>query len=161
MLLGAQVSYAAQNIRNYLQQRASERIDQQGRELIACRAVLLACHRFLRGLRPPTVEELAESINAPPQWLNQLLFRLIEGGLLCEVADEQLGLVPARPPDSITIADVLDVVRTGSGIRGATTGGHDGELVKTLLGELSAAQHAAPANLRFSDLAAQLDAANT
>src|SRR5207244_6839827 len=37
VLLGAQVAYATQHIRIYLQRRASERIDQRGRELVACR----------------------------------------------------------------------------------------------------------------------------
>jgi membrane protein len=158
VLFGAQVSYAAQNFRAYIQQRASERIDQRGREIIACRVVLIACQRFIRGLKPPHIEELAGRVNASPQWLNRLVHRLTEGGVLSEVADEQPGLLPARPPGSITIAEVLYVVRTSDG----TCDEHDrkrgDEPVENLLGELYAAARTSPANMTFSELVESIDA---
>ncbi len=153
VLLGAQVSYAAQNIRNYLQQRASERIDQEGRELLACRVVLMACRNFMRGLRPPSVQEIADQLSASPQWLNQLVQRLTEGGVLSEVSSDEPGLQPARPPESITVADVLHLVRTSNGASGETTErGKTHESMKDLLGKLYATVRTSPANLRFSEL---------
>ena len=47
VLLGAQVSFAAQNVHLYMQQRVSERMDQAQRELLACRVVLQVCASFL------------------------------------------------------------------------------------------------------------------
>ena len=158
VLFGAQVSYAAQNVRSYLQHRASERIDQQGRELIACRVVLITCQRFLRGLQPPHVEELSARIGASPQWLNKLIHRLTEGGVLSEVADEQLGLLPARPPGAITVADVLHVVRTNHGTCDGRDRKRGGEAVEELLDELYAAAGNSPANMTFEELARSLDA---
>ena len=153
VLLGAQVSYATQNIRNYLQQRASERIDQEGRELLACRVVLMACHNFMRGLNPPSVQEIADQLGASPQWLNQLVYRLIEGGVLSEVSSDEPGLQPARPPESITVADVLHLIRTSNGSWSETTErGRTHESMKDLLGKLHTAERTSPANLRFSEL---------
>src|SRR5436309_7777301 len=114
VLLGAQVAYASQYLRTYLQQRAGEQIDHRGRELIACRIVLIACEHFLHGTPPPTVDDLAENIGAPAQWLNQLVHRLAEGGLLVQVDGSRNSVVPARAPDSMTVADVLEVIRTNS-----------------------------------------------
>jgi membrane protein len=151
VLLGAQVSYAAQNIRAYMQQRASEHIDQSGRELIACRVMLLACRNFIQKLKPPTAEDIAESIGAPPQWLNQLIHRLSASGLVSQVADEEGGLVPARPPESITVADVLLAVRRRPG----TLEQPGRDEISRLLQELHAAERSSPSNLRFSDLIAQ------
>lgn len=152
VLLGAQVSYAAQNVRAYLQQRASERIDQRGRELLACRAVFVACEHFLRGQPAPSVAELAERIGAPPQWLNQLLSRLKECGVLTRVSDERSGIVPARGPESIRITDVLEAVRTGAG---AATKFHHagcGSVVEKVLGEIDSAGRTTSANHNIRDL---------
>ena len=44
ILLGAQVSVRAiQNVRSYMQQLTAAQIDQRGRELLSCRAVLVVC----------------------------------------------------------------------------------------------------------------------
>lgn len=151
VLLGAQVSFAAQHLRTYLQQRASARIDQAGREALACRLVLAACQNFVGGRRPPNVEDLSDGLRAPLQLLNQVVGRLVEAGVLVEVADETGGLQPGRPPESLTVADVLHVMRTAPGnelpTRSATP-----DRIDTLLGDLAAAESAARSNARFSDL---------
>jgi membrane protein len=152
VLLGAQVSFAAQNVRLYMQQRASEKIDQAGRELLACRIVLHACSCFLRAAKPPTTEQLAEQLRAPLQALNQLVRRLIEGGVLIEIAGDECRLQPARPPDSITVADVLHVVRTADGICGEEPKRSGSEPVEQLLLGLAKAARTSSANARFSDL---------
>jgi membrane protein len=153
VLLGAQVSFAAQHVRTYMQHRVSEKIDAAGRELLACRAVLQVCHCFLHTLKPPTTAELAERLRAPLQTLNQLAHRLIEGGVLVELAEG--GLQPARPPDSITVADVLHVVRTSTGACSDELKRPSSGPVEQLLFDLTAALRAAPINARFSDLVAK------
>jgi membrane protein len=160
VLFGAQVSFAVQNVKTYMQQRASEKIDQRGRELLACRMVLHVCHAFLRGQEPPSTQEIADQIRAPVQLLNQLVGRLTDGGVLRVVADRDGGLAPARPPESITVADVLHVVRTNSGTCGEQVSARSGELIEKLLSDLQATTRAANANARFSDLAAKLDSAS-
>jgi membrane protein len=161
VLLGAQVSFATQNVRSYLQQRASERIDQQGRELYACRAVLMACHAFLCGQKPPSTQEIADQIHAPVQLLNRLADRLTEGGVLCVVNEQDKGLAPARPPESITVADVLHVVRTNDATCGEEPDKRGTELVEKLLGDLYATERASSANASFRDLAAKLDSGSS
>jgi membrane protein len=154
VLLGAQVSYAVQNLRSFLQQRASERVDQEGRELLACRLVLVTSQYFIRGEHPPLTEKLAEELQAPPQLLNRISHRLIEGGVLAAVASGDGGLKPARPPEQITVADVLHVMRSATGICGEWVQYDDADPIGRRLNELYAAEKAAPANARFSDLAA-------
>lgn len=159
VLFGAQVSFAVQNVKNYMQQRASEKIDQQGRELLACRMVLQVCHAFLHGQEPPSTQEIADRIHAPVQLLNQLVGRLTDGGVLRVVSDQDNGLAPARPPESITVADVLHVVRTNDGTCGDEIRPRSSELMEKLLTDLHASARKADANARFSDLAAQLESA--
>jgi membrane protein len=157
VLLGAQVSFAAQNAKLYLQQRLSERMDQMQRELLACRIVLRVCHNFLRGIPAPNTETLAGRLHAPLQALNQVARRLIEGGVLVELADAEGGLQPARPPGSITITDVLHVVRTGDGTNTGHLNHSASEPVEQALLELASAARSAPSNANFADLAGTLD----
>lgn len=158
VLLGAQVSFAAQNVHLYMQQRVSERMDQARRELLACRIVLQACRSFLRGGPPPSTEALAAQLRAPPQALNQLAHRLVEGGVLVEVADDEGGLQPAHPPESISIADVLYVVRTNDGAFADKPKPPAPEPVEETLFELGVMVRSASANANFGDLATKLAA---
>jgi membrane protein len=155
VLFGAQVSFAVQNVRTYVQQRASERFDQGGRELLACRIVLLAAQRFLCGEPPPGREELADKLGAPLQLLNRLAARLITGGVLLEVTDTENALTPARPPEDITVADVLHVIRTNDGQCGAWPGPPAGELMPTVLNDLDVEARNSRANANFAELAAR------
>jgi membrane protein len=157
VLLGAQVSFAAQNVHLYMQQRASERMDQARRELLACRVVLQVCGSFLRGAGPPNTEALASRLRAPLQALNQLAHRLVEGGVLVEVADGEGGLQPAHPPESITIADVLQVVRTNEDTSEETPKRPTSEPVEQMLLELESVVRSAPANANFAELAGRLE----
>ncbi len=157
VLLGAQVSFAAQNVHLYMQQRVSDRMDQARRELLACRVVLQVCASFLRGARPPNTEGLASRLRAPLQALNQLAHRLVEGGVLVEVADGEGGLQPAHPPESITIADVLHVVRTNEDTSVEAPKHPTSEPVEQVLLELAAVVRSAPANANFAELARRLE----
>lgn len=152
VLLGAQVSYAVQNLRGFLQQRASERVDQEGRELLACRLVLAASKCFMRGEPPPATERLSEELGAPPQLLNRISHRLIEGGVLASVTTDTGGLKPARPPELIRVADVLHVMRSACGVCGERVQYDETDPVGRRLNELCAMEQAASANARFSDL---------
>lgn len=150
VLLGAQVSYAAQNAQTYFQQRAGDQLDQLAHERLACRLVLAVCRNFLANQPPPTVEALAGELAAPAQLLHRLATRLIEAGVITPNATEPPGLLPARPPERITLADVLHVVRTRDGNPPVA----NNEPVAKLLAELQSAERAAPANLNFRDLVA-------
>ncbi len=154
VMLGAQVSFAAQNIRTYLQMRASERIDQEGRELLACRMVLHACASFLNGREAPTTSEVAERLDAPLQLLNALMGRLVDGGILSEVGGDPAKLQPARPPETITVADVLHVARSADGkcCEKVLASGTD-DLMGQHLCALYETERTSPANLSFKELA--------
>lgn len=156
ILFGAQVSYAAQNVHLYIQRRAMAAFDQVHRERLGCRLVAAACRAFLTGQPPPLTRDLSRAWNAPPQLLNQLVAKLVRAGLLHEVASEDVGLQPARPPETITLADVLMAVR-GAAPPAATaaavpdTAAAD-DPVERALAELYRQERACSANLNFRDL---------
>ena len=152
VLFGAQVSFAAQNSRSYFQERASRKLDQHSRDLLACRLLLAVCQNFLTGKDPLTLTELADRLNAPSQACNRIAHRLVEGELLSELTDTG-ALQPARPPETITIADVLHLLRTQAlpAVADAAPK-HPTDPVETLLLQLHADARASTANRNFCDL---------
>jgi membrane protein len=158
VLLGAQSSFVAQNLRSFMQHRASERVDEEGREFIACRVVLLACAQFLRGQPPPTFDDVGARLGVPAPLLNRVVRRLTGGGVLSETGGDLRALVPVRPPDQITLADVLHVLRTNNGVCGEVPSVSGNDMAANSLRELFLAERSSPSNARFSDLAARLGA---
>ena len=100
---------------------------------------------------------LASRLHAPLQALNQVAQRLVEGGVLVEVADAEGGMQPARPPESITIADVLHVVRTNDGTGFVEPGRAGSEPIEQTLSEIAAVVRSASANANFGNLVTKLD----
>ena len=147
ILFGAQVSFAVQNVRNYFQERASRRIDQQRRELLACRLMLNVCRNFLTSAEPLTVAEWAEQLNAPLQALNRIAQRLIDCGLLSETGNTA-SLLPARPPESFTVADVLQHLRVENEPMAS-------DAVSEVLAQITTAGQASPSNLNFREFASR------
>ena len=156
VLLGAQVSFAAQNVHLYMQQRVSERMDQARRELLACRVVLQVCDGFLRGARPPNTEALASRLRAPLQTLNQLAHRLVEGGVLVEVADGEGGLQPAHPRSPSRLPTCCTSFGRTKTPAWRAPKRLASEPVEQMLLELAAVVRSAPANANFAELARRL-----
>ena len=62
------------------------------------------------GGEPMTVVELAEAQGIPPRFLQAILLRLRQRGLLLSHRGADGGYRLARPPEEITVADVLRAV---------------------------------------------------
>lgn len=120
LLFGAQVAYAFQNRRAYLQERQAEIVSQQSKEFIALRLMTAVAARFLRGESAPTLTALAESVGVPGRLASQLLAVLVEARLIEEVGHGEPAFLPARPPGRITAGDVIHAVRVGRGLDLAT-----------------------------------------
>jgi len=115
VLFGAQVAYAFQNRRSYLEERQVEAVNQRSREFVALRLLTDIAAHFQRGQKPPTVSALSESLGVPSRLANQILTTLAQAGLVTEVAGADQAFLPARPPSQITAHDVLRALRVEAG----------------------------------------------
>ncbi len=115
LLFGAQVAYAYQNRRTYLQERHAEKVHQKSKEFVALRLAAQVATRFSQAAKPPSLIELSESCGVPTRLAGQILRVLVEMRLLAEVQDLEVCYVPARPLQQITVHDVLQAVRVGKG----------------------------------------------
>jgi len=121
MLFGAQVAYAFQNRQTYLQDKQAETVNQRGREFIAVRIMTLIAQRFQTSLPPAGLNELAAALSVPTRLVSHILRSLINAGLLVEANCSEITCTPSRPLDQITVHDVIESLRIGSGLELETT----------------------------------------
>jgi len=136
LLFGAQVAYAYQNRRAYLQDKQAENVNQRGREFIALRLMTLVGQKFHRGELPPTLGEVSESLSVSSRLVSQIIQPLLQRKLLAEVATPETAYCPARPLDRISYEDILQALRAGLGHEPATREEPTRELVRGAFDEI-------------------------
>jgi membrane protein len=115
LLFGAQVAYAFQNRKLYLQEKLAENVNQRGREFIALRLMTLIGQRFQNGNPPVTIQEISAELGIPTKLAQQVLQPLLAARLVTEIAGSEAAYAPARPLDAINAHHVLRAVRAGAG----------------------------------------------
>ena len=111
-LLGASLTYAIQSVRTYEPDRV---VSQAEREYVAVRLMVAVAEHFAEGHGALSAQILLDQIKVPPRLARVVLGRLVQYGLLHETAGDDIGFVPARPVEQISIADVVDRMRCGNG----------------------------------------------
>jgi membrane protein len=115
LLFGAQVAYAFQNRRSYLQDKLIENVNQRGREFIALRLMTCIGQRFQSALPPLSPQKISAELGIPSRLVQQVMQTLLAARLVVETGGNEHGYAPARPLDTITAHDILHALRTGTG----------------------------------------------
>ena len=113
VLFGAEVSSAYQNVDAYEFEPDRRNMSQAFRRLISLRLTHMVIQAFTDEEKEATVEGLARELETPTPLINQLLFDLVEAGVLSEVASESAespSYQPALDPDRITIQFVVEAL---------------------------------------------------
>jgi len=115
LLFGAQVAYAFQNRKAFLEDKIAENVNQRGREFIALRLMTGIGERFQHGLPPATLQEISAELGIPSRLAQQILQTLLAARLITEASGAEAAYVPARPLESINAHQILHAMRTGGG----------------------------------------------
>ncbi|HEV2319066.1 MAG TPA: YhjD/YihY/BrkB family envelope integrity protein [Verrucomicrobiae bacterium] len=113
LLFGAQIAYAFQNRKIYLQEKVIEIVGYRDREILALRLMTGIGSRFQNGDPPATLQELADDLEIPTKLAQQVLQRLLSAQLITEISADA-AYAPSRPLDAISIHDVLRAMRRGA-----------------------------------------------
>lgn len=165
MLFGAQVAYAVQNRRAYLQEKQAESVNQRGREFVALRLMANIGQRFVNGQKAPTATELADALDVPTRLIHQIAHTLVASGLLVEVAGAavvavpEMAYAPARPLEKITCHDILTALRAGQGQELATREEPAREEVRAQFERIQNSERDVSARITVFDLATKVPAA--
>ncbi len=153
LLFGAQVAYAYQNRRAYVQEKQAEIVNQRGREFVALRLMTLVAQHFSRGEEPPTTSGIAEALSVSSRLISQILQSLVQNKLLVEVATPETGYCPARPLDQITYRDILISLRAGSGWTPATREEPSRDLVRGAFDKIREAEERVSGAVTLQEMA--------
>jgi membrane protein len=115
LLFGAQVAYAFQNRKAYLQEKLVENINQRGREFVALRLMTCIGQRFQNGRPPLTLAQISSELDIPTRLAQQVLQPLLAARIVAELSGNETGFAPARPLETMTAHDILHALRTGGG----------------------------------------------
>lgn len=150
-LLGAEISFAVQNLSLYRREVRDAQRSPADREALGLRVAVEVAGQFRRGDAPLDTQALSEALDAPVRGVRDVSARLVDAGVLARQAlgdgGEALGM--ARSPASVQVLDVLDAMR---GRRDVAEGGPETDPVETTLASLDAAQRAAGGARSLEDL---------
>jgi membrane protein len=112
LLLGAQVAFFVQYpqymTREPVQLRPSNRL----RERLALQIMFLVAERHLGQRDPWTLEALVHHLGLPMRPIHDVLRLLLDAGFLSETSDEPTAYLPRRDIDTISLAELYEVVRS-------------------------------------------------
>jgi membrane protein len=151
LLFGARVAFVVQYARQLVRAHAPEATP-LGRELLAARAMLEVARAHHLGRTPPDPGEVAAALEMLVEPTREVLAQLRITGLILETASG--GLVPSRPLDQLTLANVREVLSGGA----PALGGGDAEaLVASLLSSAEGDAARALSAISYAELCRRLD----
>ena len=106
VLVGAELSYAVQNLRSLRASIYLPRPVPAQQERLAIGIVERVCREFAAGRRGVELADLASQLEVPRQWVDDVYERLARAELVAKANDYEL-VVPLRPPEKIGLRDVL------------------------------------------------------
>ena len=113
VLLGAEVSFAEQNVETYEFEPDCLKTSHSFKRLISLYIVQLSVKNFCKGEKPWHADQISHSLELPIRLVRQILFELTEAGLLVEVKlndGDTIFYQPARDPEFLTIFHVMEVL---------------------------------------------------
>lgn len=112
VLMGAEISYAHQNVNKLTWEVRKQHYSQDFRAGLALEIILLLAEKFLHGSQMPTSPELADRFNVPERLCNEQLTKLLELGFIYPLEGETTRYTIAKSPDTLTIGEILQRLRT-------------------------------------------------
>jgi len=161
ILLGAEVTYATQNLRAYVRERRVRELDQAAKECLALKICLVLAEAFAKGAEPLTGRQISDRFDIPPKVVNEITHRLVVGGILVETADIEGKLVPRQDLRSMGIGRVAGILRKGGDSETFACGGTGEDRLDEVITGAEATIETAYGGVTFGDLLAGADPEGT
>ncbi|MCA9470561.1 MAG: YihY family inner membrane protein [Nitrospirales bacterium] len=110
VLAGAQVAYYHQHPSAYLMQLRWRQNTHTFREHVTLAILLQMTRRYFGGSPPAEEWRIARKLNVPLSVVEEIINVLVEGGVVVKTS-EPVGVSLGRPPEQVTVVEILDIVR--------------------------------------------------
>jgi membrane protein len=115
LLLGCQLSYYLHNPERLTPTRVAPQMWGRATELLGLQEMAMVGRRFIKGEPPLTIDELRRDLAAVPEHVERVVAVLVHHGVLAESGVDGRTLLPRRDLDSLTIAQLWQLLREGAG----------------------------------------------
>lgn len=113
-LFGAEISYAAQNVKKFSFERDSKNISRRYKDFLTLLITSLIVKRFANGEKPYTANEISETYRIPTRITTQILYFLCEAHIIIEVYygkdDRVTHYQPAIDINLLTVGYLMTVI---------------------------------------------------
>jgi len=153
VLFGARLAYAVEHavVPGVIRELGEH---PRGRELLAARMAQLITQAQFQAREPPTPRDLSRSLDVPEERTREIAERLEAAGLLA--TGSRGGLVPARLPDQMTLADLSRAVGGLPPPVGGVSKSEELRRVEELFASVDASARQALSQVTWAELAASL-----
>jgi len=113
VLIGAEISFAHQNVDTYEFEPDSERISLSFKRLLSLLIAHLLIRHFANGEKPLTAQQISHILEIPVRLVRQIISELVHSGIMSEIKtndDKELAYQPAFDIHRLTIAYVLEAL---------------------------------------------------
>ena len=111
VLIGAQLSYAIQNVRSYQQEIQFYNVGYARKEEMALSIMLKVSTLFHNGQPHMGVEELSGTLDVPVRLVREITQKLCDRGLLQEIFGDEITFQPSMNIELISVLDVCHALR--------------------------------------------------
>lgn len=113
MLLGAEISFAYQNVDTYELEPDCLKASERFRKLSALRIAAIVIKAFVVGKAPVKESEITDQVEMPSRLVKDLLHQLVQSGILIELRStgtREMSYTAAKDPDLLTVSHVLNAM---------------------------------------------------
>lgn len=111
-LFGAELCYTNQNLDYYDYDANTGEVSHRYRIMLAALLMSRICRRFANGQKPLSALELREETTIPIRFVNDILYELVNAGLIVEMTSDEKGetsrFMPAEDIANLTLGTMID-----------------------------------------------------
>lgn len=115
-LFGAELCYTSQNLDYYDFNTTTSAISHRFQIVIYTMLMGHICRRFEDGRAPYTINELRDKTDIPIRVVNDLMYKLVDAGLLAEISSDEKGeqsrFIPAMSTEQLSLGVMIDRIES-------------------------------------------------
>lgn len=156
VLFGAEIAHASEHHETYGFHPDYSRIGSASKKLLVLRTFHLLVKRFAAGEKPLTAKEVSRQLEIPLSLVREILYDLMEVGIVVEVTKgirRGASFQPGRSIEDITIKKVLDAYEKGEELKPVPIQeGSEAEKICHYLKLISETMETSPGNVKLKEI---------
>ncbi len=155
VLFGAEVSFAYQNVETYEFEHDCLNVSHSFKKLVSLKITHLLVKNFSDGANPMTSAQISHELEAPIRLVNEVLYELVESGILCEIRqddDKTVVYQPAKDLEKLTVKYVIAALENRGSDNIPVVKSKELDKISEYLEEFGKALEKSPANELLKDI---------